>query len=56
VYQEDVTKVAVELAGFSIEDGEQLRKVLSKKHKQRRPSLGVVESDLHVLHIFQQIH
>ncbi len=36
VYQEDVTKVAVALAGFSIEDGEQLRKVLSKKHKQRR--------------------
>ena len=36
VYQEDVTKVAVELAGFSIEDGDHLRKVLSKKHKQRR--------------------
>ncbi len=36
VYQEQVTKVAVELAGFSIEDGEQLRKVLTKKHKQRQ--------------------
>ncbi len=36
VYQEDVTKVAVELAGFSVEDGDQLRKVLSKKHKQRQ--------------------
>lgn len=36
VYQEDVMKVAVALAGFSIEDGDQLRKVLSKKHKQRQ--------------------
>ncbi len=36
VYQEQVTKVAVELAGFSIEDGDQLRKVLTKKHKQRQ--------------------
>jgi error-prone DNA polymerase len=36
VYQEDVTKVAMGLAGFSVEDGEQLRKILSKKHKQRR--------------------
>lgn len=36
VYQEDVTKVAMHLAGFSVEDGDQLRKVLSKKHKQRR--------------------
>ncbi len=36
IYQEDVTKVAVRLAGFSIEDGDQLRKVLTKKHKQRQ--------------------
>ncbi|MGH7255011.1 MAG: DNA polymerase III subunit alpha, partial [Nitrospirales bacterium] len=36
VYQEDVTRVAVELAGFSIEDGDQLRKVLTKKHRHRR--------------------
>lgn len=36
VYQEDVMKVAVALGGFSIEDGDQLRKVLSKKHKQRQ--------------------
>ena len=36
VYQEDVTKVAMGLAGFSVEDGDQLRKVLSKKHKQRQ--------------------
>lgn len=36
VYQEDVTKVAMGLAGFSVEEGDQLRKILSKKHKQRR--------------------
>jgi DNA-directed DNA polymerase III PolC len=36
VYQEDVTKVAMELAGFSAEEGDQLRKVLSKKHKHRQ--------------------
>jgi error-prone DNA polymerase len=35
VYQEDVTKVAVQLAGFSLEDADELRKVLSKKHKER---------------------
>ncbi len=36
VYQEDVTKVAMVLAGFSIEDADQLRKVLTKKHKERQ--------------------
>ncbi|MDP9132741.1 MAG: PHP domain-containing protein [Nitrospirota bacterium] len=36
VYQEDVMTVAVALGGFSIEDGDQLRKVLSKKHQQRQ--------------------
>jgi error-prone DNA polymerase len=36
VYQEDVTKVAMAVAGFSLDDADQLRKVLSKKHKQRR--------------------
>ncbi len=36
VYQEDVMKVAVALGGFSVEDGDHLRKVLSKKHKARR--------------------
>ncbi len=36
VYQEDVLKVAVAVAGFSVEDGDQLRKILSKKHKQRQ--------------------
>ncbi|MGE0468204.1 MAG: DNA polymerase III subunit alpha [Nitrospira sp.] len=36
VYQEDVMKVAVTLGDFSVEDGDQLRKVLSKKHKERQ--------------------
>jgi error-prone DNA polymerase len=36
VYQEDVMKLAVALGGFSVEDGDQLRKVLSKKHKARQ--------------------
>jgi error-prone DNA polymerase len=36
VYQEDVTKVAIGLAGFSAEEGDQLRKILSKKHKHRQ--------------------
>lgn len=34
VYQEDVTLVARALAGFSLADGEQLRKILNKKHKR----------------------
>lgn len=36
VYQEDVTKVAMALADFSVEDADQLRKIISKKHKQRQ--------------------
>jgi error-prone DNA polymerase len=36
VYQEDVTKVAMALADFSLEDADQLRKVLSKKHKAKQ--------------------
>jgi error-prone DNA polymerase len=36
VYQEDVTKVAMALADFSVEDADQLRKVISKKHKARQ--------------------
>ncbi len=35
-YQEDVTKVAMALADFSVEDADQLRKIISKKHKQRQ--------------------
>ncbi|MDF0668639.1 MAG: DNA polymerase III subunit alpha [Nitrospira sp.] len=36
VYQEDVTKVAMALADFSVEDADQLRKIISKKHKQKQ--------------------
>ena len=36
VYQEDVTKVAMALAGFTVEDADQLRKIISKKHKQKQ--------------------
>jgi error-prone DNA polymerase len=36
VYQEDVCKIAVEMAGFSTEDGDGLRKVLSKKRNSRQ--------------------
>lgn len=36
VYQEDVTRVAMKLAGFNLADAEELRKVISKKHKHRR--------------------
>jgi error-prone DNA polymerase len=36
VYQEDVTKVAMALADFSLDDADQLRKTISKKHKQRQ--------------------
>ena len=36
VYQEDVMKVAMALGGFSVHDGDQLRKILSKKHKERQ--------------------
>jgi error-prone DNA polymerase len=36
VYQEDVMNVAVAVGGFSVHDGDQLRKVLSKKHKERQ--------------------
>jgi error-prone DNA polymerase len=36
VYQEDVTKVAMEMAGFSAEDGDGLRKTLSKKRNAKK--------------------
>ena len=36
VYQEDVTKVAVALAGFTPAEGDGLRKVMAKKDKARR--------------------
>jgi len=38
VYQEDVTKVAMEMAGFSAEDGDGLRKTLSRKRNARQLS------------------
>lgn len=36
VYQEDVTRVAMQLAGFDLTEAEELRKIISKKHKHRR--------------------
>ena len=38
VYQEDVTKVAMEMAGFSAEEGDGLRKTLSKKRNAKKLS------------------
>ena len=35
-YQEDITKIAVKIAGFSLKEGQELRKVISKKNKKRR--------------------
>ncbi len=35
-YQEDVSKVAMALADFPVEDADQLRKIISKKHKERQ--------------------
>jgi DNA-directed DNA polymerase III PolC len=35
-YQEDITKIAMEIAGFTLSEGEELRKVVSKKSKQKR--------------------
>ncbi len=36
VYQEDVTRVAMKLSNFPLPEAEELRKILSKKHKHRR--------------------
>ena len=36
VYQEHITQLAMVLADFTAVDGDQLRKIISKKHKQRR--------------------
>ncbi len=36
VYQEDVSRVAIDLAGFPIEDADRLRKILSKKDRELR--------------------
>ncbi|MBN1413419.1 MAG: DNA polymerase III subunit alpha [Spirochaetales bacterium] len=36
VYQEDVSRVAMDLSGFSIEDADDLRKIISKKDRENR--------------------
>jgi error-prone DNA polymerase len=36
VYQEDVAKIAIAMAGFDAASADDLRKVLSKKHKEKR--------------------
>ena len=36
VYQEDVSKVAMEIADFTPTEADELRKILSKKHKQKK--------------------
>ncbi|MFH1009269.1 MAG: DNA polymerase III subunit alpha, partial [Candidatus Latescibacterota bacterium] len=36
VYQEDVSKTAIALAGFSPAEADELRKILSKKHNEKR--------------------
>jgi len=36
VYQEDVAKVAIAMAGFDAASADDLRKILSKKHKRKR--------------------
>jgi DNA-directed DNA polymerase III PolC len=35
-YQEDITKIAMKVAGFSLADASELRKVISKKHREER--------------------
>ncbi|MFQ5744941.1 MAG: DNA polymerase III subunit alpha, partial [Acidobacteriota bacterium] len=35
-YQEDVSRTAIEMAGFSAAEADELRKILSKKHQQKR--------------------
>ncbi|CAM2005354.1 DNA polymerase III subunit alpha [Acanthopleuribacter pedis] len=35
IYQEDVTRTAMAVAGFSAAEGDVLRKIISKKHKQK---------------------
>jgi DNA polymerase III alpha subunit len=35
VYQEDVTRVAMKIAGFALAEADELRRIISKKHKHR---------------------
>ncbi|WP_224984562.1 DNA polymerase III subunit alpha [Geomonas agri] len=36
IYQEQITQIAMELSGFSASEGDQLRKVITKKHRGKR--------------------
>ncbi|MBN1699828.1 MAG: DNA polymerase III subunit alpha [Spirochaetales bacterium] len=36
VYQEDVSRVAIDLAGFSVEEADALRKIIAKKDREHR--------------------
>jgi error-prone DNA polymerase len=36
IYQEQITQIAMELAGFSAVEGDQLRKVITKKHREKK--------------------
>ncbi len=36
IYQEQITQMAMALAGFSAYEGDQLRKIISKKHKEKK--------------------
>jgi error-prone DNA polymerase len=36
IYQEQITQIAMALAGFSAQEGDDLRKVMSKKHREKR--------------------
>jgi len=36
IYQEQITQIAMELAGFSADEGDQLRKVITKKHREKK--------------------
>jgi len=36
IYQEQITQIAMELAGFSAYEGDQLRKVITKKHREKK--------------------
>ena len=36
IYQEQITQIAMALAGFSACEGDQLRKVITKKHREKR--------------------
>ncbi|MBT1070529.1 DNA polymerase III subunit alpha [Pelotalea chapellei] len=36
IYQEQITQIAMALAGFSVFEGDQLRKIVSKKHKEKK--------------------